>query len=50
MTVTMALFILTFDNTMKIIKFKNIYIYNDIKLGHLKSHFEVHRGERIKAN
>ena len=48
MTVTMALFILTFDNKTKIIKFKNLY--NDIKLGHLKSHFEVHRGERIKAN
>ena len=35
-TDTMALLILTFDNTTKIIKFKKLY--NAIVLGHLKSH------------
>ena len=44
----MALFFLTFDNTTKIIKFKKLY--NAIVLGHLKSHLEMHRGERTKVN
>ena len=44
----MALFILTFDNKTRIIKFKKLY--NAIMLGHLKNHLEMHRGERTKVN
>ena len=43
-----ALFNLIFTDTTMIITFKKLY--NAIQLGHLKTHFEMHRGERAKLN
>ena len=45
--VTIALFNLIFNDITMMITFKNLY--NAIHLGHLKTHFEMHRGERVKG-